>query len=101
MCFASIQEEITKQTGFIDDLCNYNSQQWVKFFRMKSSTAQALVEEVGPFFRKRDGSVDCSSWLPLWVELDFRCVWQEKSACVCVCVLQGVGGHKFIYRTKF
>ncbi len=56
-CFHSIREDIAKQTGFVKDLSNYSCQQWVEFFRMKASTAQALVEEIGPFFRKRDGRV--------------------------------------------
>ncbi len=56
--FLSIWEDIAKQTGFVSDLCNYSCQQWLESFCVKSSTAQAFVEEVGPFFRKRDGRVE-------------------------------------------
>ena len=58
VCFRSIRQDVAKQTGFVSDLCNYSSQQWVEFFRVKASTAQALVEEIGPFFRKRDGILE-------------------------------------------
>ncbi len=51
-----IHDDVAKQHGFVKDLTNYSCQQWVEFFRMKASTAQALVEEVGKFFRKRDGT---------------------------------------------
>ncbi len=55
--FTSIHEEIAKQKGFVSDLGNYNVQQWVEFFRVKASTAQTLVEEIGPFYRQRDGTL--------------------------------------------
>ncbi len=54
--FRRVREEIVKQKGFVSDLGNYNVQQWVEFFHVKASTAQALVEEIGPFYRQRDGT---------------------------------------------
>ncbi len=57
--FPSLRSEITKQQGFVKDLMNYSSQQWVEFFRIKASTAQAPVEEIGQMYRNRDGKV-CS-----------------------------------------
>ncbi len=54
--FTSIREEIAKQKGFVSDLGNYNVQQWVEFFHMKASTAQALVEEIRPFYRQHNGT---------------------------------------------
>ena len=44
-----------KQGRFVDNLVNYNSGQWVEFFRMTPTTAQKLVEEIGPFFCQHDG----------------------------------------------
>ncbi len=49
------REDIPKQGCFVDNLVNYTSAQWVEFFRMTASTAQKLVEELGPFFRQHDG----------------------------------------------
>ncbi len=48
-------EEIPKQGCFVENLANYNSSQWVEFFQMTPSTAQRLVEELGPFFHEQDG----------------------------------------------
>ncbi len=48
-------EDIPKQENFVDNLVNYNSTQWLEFFRMTPSTAQKLVQEIGPFFREHDG----------------------------------------------
>ena len=81
LCFLSIWQDVAKQTGFVTDLCNYISQQWVEFFRVKSSTAQVLVEEIGPFFRKRDGSFHWSLWF--WVQFAVTCICEH---CGCVCV---------------
>ncbi len=55
--FGSVQDDIAKQKGFIQDLSNYSTQQWVEFFRIKASTAQALVEEIGEFFKRCDGTM--------------------------------------------
>ena len=57
LCFIRVREDIAKRKGFVNDLGNYNVQQWVEFFRVKASTAQALVEEIGPFYRQCDGTL--------------------------------------------
>ncbi len=65
-------------------LCNYSSQQWLEFFRVKSSTAQALVEEIGPFFRKRDGSFESKLWF--YVAVVMTCTSACHKPCGCVCL---------------
>ncbi len=53
MC--SCWDEIAKQEGFVRSLVNYTNAQWLEFFRMSPSTAQCLVETIGPVFRERSG----------------------------------------------
>ncbi len=48
-------EDIPKQRNFVDNLVNYNCAQWLEFFRMTLATAHKLVQEIGPFFRERNG----------------------------------------------
>ncbi len=63
------QEDIPKQSNFVNNLVHYNSTQWLEFFRMTPATAQKLVEEIGPFFRERDGK-----WVHHWVLHSTFCV---------------------------
>ncbi len=49
------REDVPKQEGFVDNLVQYTSSQWREFFRMTPTTAQRLVETIGPFFAERSG----------------------------------------------
>ncbi len=94
-CLYSVREEIAKQKGFVSDLSNYTCQQWVEFFRMKASTAQALVEEIGPFYRQCDGSLELSMNFCLQSSLSY------VINSVMGSLFQGEEGHKYIYKSKY
>ena len=44
------RDDIRKQIGFVDGLVDYNAAQWREFFRVLPSTAQSIVEDLGPHF---------------------------------------------------
>ncbi len=49
------REDVPKQEGLVDNLVQYTSSQRREFFRMTRTTAQRLVETIGPFFAERSG----------------------------------------------
>lgn len=49
------RDDVPKQEGFVHNLVQYTTSQWMEFFRMTPTTAQLLVETVGPFYADRSG----------------------------------------------
>ena len=71
------REDVPKQEGFVDSLVQYTSSQWKEFFRMSPTTAQRLVETIGPFFAERSGWFKYR-FVHLFEENVWLCVTEES-----------------------